>query len=241
MQEQITLYGDIHKLSPYVRRVELALLEAGATFKTHRFGVYTKPAWFVGPDGVNPYTGKIPAITYGGPEVPPEEPSPLSAKITESHVILEFIADVFPSSQLLPSDPVSRAHVRFFMDAIKNVDGPALDFFYGTSGAYEKLLNGLEAIQKLLPDEGEFAVGEHYTIADASLTPILYFVVVLAKTNAGKFDPELGTKLAEELRSEKLAKLRKYGKGMMERENFKKAVDMEHDKDVIKQLFGDRS
>ncbi|KAH7881911.1 hypothetical protein F5I97DRAFT_1932241 [Phlebopus sp. FC_14] len=238
MQKQITLYGDIHKLSPYVRRVELALLEAGATFKTHRFDFFTKPAWFVGPDGVNPYTGKIPAITYGGPEVPPEEPSPLSAKITESHVILEFIADVFPSSQLLPSDPVSRAHVRFIMTAANNLEGSALEFFHGASEAYQKLLDGLEAIQKLLPDEGEFAVGEHYTIADASITPILRLVIMLAKTNAGKFDPDLGTKLAEELRSEKLAKLRKYGKGMMERENFKKAVDVEHEEFVFKQRFG---
>ncbi|KAH0834663.1 hypothetical protein J3R83DRAFT_10178 [Lanmaoa asiatica] len=105
MSDQITFYHD-------TRKVELALLEAGASYTPHGFDIYNKPAWFA---QVNPLTGKIPAITYGGPNVPPEEPSPLSFKLTESYVILEFLADLFPNSGLLPpaSNPTGRARVRF--------------------------------------------------------------------------------------------------------------------------------
>lgn len=80
---------------------------------------------------MNP-VGKVPTLTYGGPSVNPEDPSPLSAKITESNVILEFLADLYPDSGLLLKDPVLPAKVRFFVDATtKHVENPLYDFVRG--------------------------------------------------------------------------------------------------------------
>lgn len=68
---------------------------------------------------------QVPVITYGGPNVPPEEPSPLSFKLAESLVILGFLADLFPNSRLLPPpfNPTARAVLRGHRD--RDVEGPA--------------------------------------------------------------------------------------------------------------------
>jgi hypothetical protein len=41
---------------------------------------------------------QVPTMTYGGPKVDPTNPSPESFKLAESLVLLEFIADLFPSA-----------------------------------------------------------------------------------------------------------------------------------------------
>lgn len=37
------------------------------------------------------------------------------AKIPESHVVMELVADLFPEKDLLPKDPIERAHARYFI------------------------------------------------------------------------------------------------------------------------------
>ena len=53
---------------------------------------------------------KVPVVVYGSPQIGPRAPSPESAKIAESLVLLEFIASLYPDSGLLPKDSVERAH-----------------------------------------------------------------------------------------------------------------------------------
>ena len=60
---------------------------------------------------------QVPVSVYGSPRSEPENPSPDSVKIAESVVLLEFIADLYPDSGLLPKDPVDRVPARFFIDA----------------------------------------------------------------------------------------------------------------------------
>ncbi|KAG1751489.1 uncharacterized protein EDB91DRAFT_609702 [Suillus paluster] len=118
MPKQLTLY--LHKLSPYSQRVEMALIEASAPCKTYKVDLQNKPEWFT--SQVNPI-GQVPIVTYGGPDIDPENPSPLSAKISESNVILEFVVDLYPDSGLLPKDPVLHAKVRFFINATTKLEG----------------------------------------------------------------------------------------------------------------------
>jgi len=96
------------KTSPYSLRVELAFQEAKADVTRYSINPRNKPEWFA--SRVNP-AGKVPALLYGSPKSDPEHPSAESAKIAESLVILEFIADLYPDSGLLPKDPVERARV----------------------------------------------------------------------------------------------------------------------------------
>jgi glutathione S-transferase len=240
MPEKITYYHDTLKLSPFCHRVEIALLEAGAPYTSHGFDIYNKPAWFA---QVNPLTGKIPAITYGGPNVPPEEPSPLSFKITESFVILEFLADLFPNSSLLPpaSDPTARALVRFFIDVVvRDVQTPMFEIRTSVPGAVERLIEGLEKVQTLLPDPdaaegGEYAVGKDFTNADCAIVPLLAFVELAVRTDLVK--PGTGEKLGEALAGVKFERFRRYKKALWERESVKKVIDLEHMEGVWRARF----
>ncbi|KAN0085643.1 hypothetical protein V8E55_006777 [Tylopilus felleus] len=231
MPEQITFYQDELKLSPFCHRVEVALLEAGATYTSHGFDLYNKPAWFA---RANPLTGKIPVIAYGGPDVSPEEPSPLSSKITESYVILEFLADLFPNSTLLPpaSNPTARARVRFFIDVVKrDVEAPLLDINRGVPGAHEKLVQGLAKIQSLLPDPeaadgGEYAMGKDFTNADCAIVPLLAALDAVVKMEYE--NAELGDtkQFGEMMAGAKFERLIRYKKALWERESVKKVLDL---------------
>ncbi|KAG1731592.1 glutathione S-transferase [Suillus paluster] len=215
MPEQLTLYG--HK-------IELALIEANAPHKAYQVKLLDKPEWFV--NKVNP-AGKVPAVTYGGPDVDPEDPSPLSAKIAESIVILEFLADLYPDSGLLPKDPVLRANVRFFIDATtKHFHDPFYAFVRGCE-PYEYFLKGIEFIQGLLEEGKDFAVGDHYTIADACISPYLTRLKVIIETDLGQYPVGMGYKLGDELKGHKFAKFMKYVERMLERPSLKQTHDQE--------------
>ncbi|KAF9230466.1 hypothetical protein BU15DRAFT_83598 [Melanogaster broomeanus] len=246
MPELLTLYQDASGSSLYCHKVEVALLEANANYRSHKFDVYhNKPEWYV--TKVNPLTGKIPAITYGEPEDSnPEDPSPDAFKLIESQVILEFVADLYPESGLLPTDPTSRARVRFFMDAVSRyIETPAIMFVRGQD-SYEPLLRGIEVIQGLLSDPVSdtgtcFAVGERYTIADAAIVPFIVRLELASKTDLGKFAPGMGIRLGEELKAPRYERFRKYMDCTLERESTKKTFDMEHMENGWRRVFGGRN
>ncbi|KAG0700867.1 glutathione S-transferase [Suillus ampliporus] len=218
-------------------QIELALIEANASYKTCQIDLFNKPEWYA--SKVNPI-GKVPAVTYGGPDVDPEDPSPLSTKITESRVILEFLADLYPDSGLLPKDPVQRAKVRWFIDATnKHIEDPFYAFIRGR-GSYEHVLKGIEFIQGLLEDGTDFAVGDHYTIADAAISPYLARLKIVTENDAGKFPVGMGYKLGEELKGPKFAKFTKYVERMVERPSWKQTNNEEAVIAFFKKIFSER-
>ncbi|KAH7925070.1 hypothetical protein BV22DRAFT_1195477 [Leucogyrophana mollusca] len=218
--KQLTLYR--FKASLFSHVVELALLEAEAIYKVCEIDLLNKPEWFTA--RVNP-AAKVPAITYGGPEAPPEDPSPLAEKITESSVILQFIADIYPESGLLPENPILRARVRFFIDSVTTkLTYPYLDFLSGLK-TYASLLEGIDAIQELLPAAGEYAVGNTYTIADATIVPVAAWLMLTCQTEVGKFAPGEARKLGEELHGLRYARFLEYTRMMLERPSTKAVFD----------------
>ena len=157
----------------------------------------------------------MPAITYGVPDVAPDDPSPLSFKLAESNVILEFIADLYPEAGLLPADPVQRAKVRFFMQIVGSKFFSHFDKWVdeGDPQARVALLEGIEFIQGLLPDSGapKFAVGDCYTLADACITPFIQQLQICIEYDYGEFPAGDGPKLGETLKGPKYAKFMAYG------------------------------
>lgn len=242
--EQITLYTA--KICPYAHRTEIALAEAGVDYTRFEIDLTNKPEWYA--PQVNP-ASKVPAIAYGGPPVPASQPSPQSAKIAESLVILEFFADLFPqTTTLLPTSPVLRAKARLFIDAISNKFVPAFYKFQGlgdsSPASVQALFEATELIQRLLPakpeEEGEFALGKEFSNADAAIAPFLARWEVGLSNDIGAYDEGEGRKVWEVLSTQdRYARFRRYLGVLKERESVKKTFDKGYIEDVYRKRFGD--
>ena len=163
---------------------------------------------------------QVPALAYGGSDVPPDTPSPASHKIAESAVLLEFIADIAPEAELLPKDPVLRAKARFFADTATSKFTGAYQPVISRGEDPENVLSGIEAIQNLLPEEG-YAIGK-WSIADAALTPFLARAEVLLKNDIGKYEEGKGKALWAKVETDpKYARFRKYLADVKGRDSFK--------------------
>ncbi|KAH8978323.1 glutathione S-transferase [Lactarius hatsudake] len=220
------------KASPYAERVgpvrllpqvEMAFQEAKADVTRYPIDLANKPEWYA--PRVNP-ASKVPALVYGSPKSDPENPSPESAKIAESLVILEFIADLYPDSGLLPNDPVERARVRFFIDAVSTKVSPLFFAFLVRSKSPDAFIAAVAEIQELLPPAAQFAVGDHFTIADAAIAPFLGRWDVLFRNDIGRFAEGTGLRVYKELfQTERFARLQKYYANISNRDSFKNSFD----------------
>ena len=127
-------------------------------------------------------------------------------------MILEFLADTYPEAKLMPTDPAQRARVRFFIEKIGRKYMPAYMAWIldDEPQAAESLLKAIEFLQELLPDGGEYAVGESYTIADACFTPIIRRLQLSIEYDIGKFPVGYGPNFGESLKDPKFAKFMAY-------------------------------
>ncbi|PIL28264.1 hypothetical protein GSI_09676 [Ganoderma sinense ZZ0214-1] len=202
---QITFYT--HMYSPNCHRVHIALEEVKADYTPVTVNLMEKPEWYN--QKVNPITGKIPAITYGGPKHAPEVPSGEATSLIESMVIVEFLGELFPAANLVPRDPLLRAKARIFTSVVetKLLEGLRSHFFMG--GPASELIAAFEALQALLPPAGGFAVGE-WSTADIAAAPYLVRILMLLKHDIGKYPVGEGKKTMEVLRGPKFARIMQY-------------------------------
>ncbi|KAI0833602.1 thioredoxin-like protein [Trametes gibbosa] len=212
---QLTFYTA--KYSPFAQRVHIALEEAKAEYTLWEFEVRgSKPEWY---KQVNPLA-KIPALTIGGPVVPPDQPSTESTKLYESIAILEFIADVYPEANLRPANPILRAKGRTFVEIYRNyVNEPFIDaFFRGKS--VENVIQALERLQAALPPAG-FAAGE-WSIADIAVAPFLTRMYLFMDRELGAYTREDWLKVRDSLDGEKFSRLKQYVQDIHGRPSFAK-------------------
>nr|6F70_A Chain A, glutathione transferase [Trametes versicolor]6F70_B Chain B, glutathione transferase [Trametes versicolor]6F71_A Chain A, glutathione transferase [Trametes versicolor]6F71_B Chain B, glutathione transferase [Trametes versicolor]6F71_C Chain C, glutathione transferase [Trametes versicolor]6F71_D Chain D, glutathione transferase [Trametes versicolor] len=206
-QKRITLY--MASASPFPHRVRLALEEAHATYEMIHISLVDKQDWYQ--KKVYPDRAQVPYLIYGGPELHPDEaPSPDAAKIPESLVILEFLADLFPAAHLLPSDPVLRARARLFTTAVETELLPAQKAFFLMGGPPDAMLAALDALQARLPPAGGFAAGPQWSIADAAVMPILLRLRMSVTLEVGFFAPGAAPVVRAALESPRFARLQRY-------------------------------
>jgi glutathione S-transferase len=168
---------------------------------------------------------QVPALVYGSPRSDPEHPTAESAKLAESLVLLEFVADLYPNSGLLPKDPVQRARVRFFIDTITSKATEPYIAFMFRGESPDNYITAVAAIQELLSPNG-FAVGDHFTIADAAIAPFLGRWELLLRNDVGKYAEGEGARVHEILfKSERFARLQKYFAHITSRQSFKNTFD----------------
>jgi len=213
------------KVCPFAQRVELAFQEAKADVTRYQIDLTNKPEWYA--TRVNP-ASKVPAAVYGA-KSDPENPSAQSAKIAESLVLLEFIADLYPDSSLLPKDPIERARVRFFIDAFSTKVFPRHIALFFRGQAPDAFVAAVAEIQELLSGSGPFAVGDHFTIADAAIAPFIGRWALNLQNDVGKYAEGTGLRVYQELfQSERFARLQKYYANISSRESFENSFDSEY-------------
>jgi len=192
------------------------LAEAKIPFKRFEIDLRNKPEWYA--PKVNP-ASKVPAITYGGPDVDPENPSPDSQKIAESGVLMELFADL-SKGDLLPKDPIARARARFFTETVTPLIFSA---WYGSLTRGEdpaSIFKAIDTVQSLLPAEG-YAVGQ-WSIAEAAVTPFFARAEVTLKNDIGKYEEGKGKSVWATVESDpKYARFRKYFDDIKSRDSFK--------------------
>ena len=97
--------------------------------------------------------------------------------LTQARVIMEYLDERFPHPPLMPIDPVSRARVRSALYRIEKDWYPLLpELAEGGKGATKarKLLR--EGLLSIMPifSNSEFVMSEEFSLADATLAPILW-------------------------------------------------------------------
>ncbi|KAI0646660.1 thioredoxin-like protein [Trametes meyenii] len=230
MPERITLYTA--KVCPFAHRAEIALAEAKVPYTRYEIDLQNKPDWYA--PRVNP-ASKVPAIAYGGPDVAPDQPSPDSIKIAESLVLVEFVADLFPQSGLLPADPIKRAQARFFIEGVSSKVVPSwFGYFFGNTPV-DNFYEALEYIQSLLPAKG-FAIGD-FSIADIAVAPILARARVSLLHDIGKYPEGDGRKVWETITTGKFARIAKYAEDVAARESVKATFDEDYVTEGLRARF----
>ncbi|CAE6407289.1 unnamed protein product [Rhizoctonia solani] len=224
MVETLTLYSS--DICPFAQRTVIAPEEAKADYTTYEIDLSNKPVWYA--PKVNP-ASKVPAIAYGGPKVDPANPSPDSVKIAESLVLLEFIADLYPNSGLLPANPVERAQTRFIIDIFSTKVLPA---FFGVTWkgeSPEALYNGLLAFQEQLELYAKPLLGGgKINIADAAVAPFFVRLEAQLRSDVGGFATGEGPKIYDEIfKGERFKTFAKYAQALLARETIKKSFPEE--------------
>ncbi len=165
------LYGG--DLSPYVQRVKMQLAAKGLEFE------YLPPTGGFKSEeylAINPI-GKIPClVTDSGQTLP------------ESEVIIEYIEDAYPKPVLRPRKPEDRAQVRLISRVTDVYLVPAMSKIFGllaptrdpaaVAVAIEDVNKALTHLERLASGKKHIA-GNKFTVADCTLTPILYFITRL--------------------------------------------------------------
>jgi glutathione S-transferase len=141
--------------------------------------------------------------------------------LAESLVLIEFIADLFPDSDLLPKDPVERAKVRFFIDTVSTKLTPALNP-YSTGGS--AMLEAVDLLQQQI--QGKYVLGDRFTLADVAIAPFLGRSLLIAlKNGIGKFDKEDAEKAWTALNGTKYEKFWRYFNDVQARPSWKNTFD----------------
>ncbi|RDX40134.1 hypothetical protein OH76DRAFT_1413156 [Lentinus brumalis] len=240
---RITVY--VATESPFSHRVTYALEETKIPHDPVWIDLFNKPDWFrQNVHGVmkvcssfshplalanhaHSTVQKVPYLVHGGPQLhEDEEPGPGSVRIPESLVILEYLADVFPTSGLLPADPVLRAKARLFIQSVETKFIPAFVGFLFMGAPVHAILGAIDVLQSFLPAEG-FVVGT-WSIADATFAPFFLRLETLLKNGLGLYDERAGKEAHAALHSERFARIQTWITDNLARPSLKQTWDEEH-------------
>lgn len=170
MIDGVTLHGGL--MSPFVMRAVLVARAKGHELPASDFeGGLKSPAYLA----LNPM-GKMPLLVHGDVALP------------ESAVIAEYLAEVLPGPDVLGADPAARARARLLARVAELYALPGLTGLFrareapdGVPASLETLGAGLSYLEALGLGRDEWAAGPAFTVADAALMPMFFFLEALER------------------------------------------------------------
>lgn len=162
------LYGG--KLSPFVMRPLLVSRAKGAEVPLASFeGGIKSPAYLA----LCP-TGKMPLLVDGDLALP------------ESQVIADYLDLMLPGPAMVPADPVAATKVRLLVRLVDSYMVPSLGGLFrgrenpaGVPDAMKGMGEALSYIEHYRRADDEYAFGDGFSMADAAMIPVFFFLDAL--------------------------------------------------------------
>lgn len=167
------LYGSL--LSPYVMRPVLVARAKGADIAVETFDGGIKCDAYL---ALNPM-GKMPLFVDGDFALP------------ESKTIADYLDAVLPGPALVPAEPKAAARVRLIERIVDVYAVPELGGLFrgredpaAAGAAAAALATSLRNLDHFRTDADVFLAGDTFTVADAALMPLAFFVDALGQRDA---------------------------------------------------------
>ncbi|WP_426609073.1 glutathione S-transferase family protein [Bradyrhizobium sp. McL0616] len=156
-----------HKLCPYVQRAVIALNEKGVPFERIDIDLANKPDWFL---KLSPL-GKVPVLVVATDKG--------EVALFESNVICEYIEETQAGAKLHPTEALTRAEHRAWMEFGSAILGDLWGLETTTDPAtFESKRQALSAkfarVEAAL-SAGPFFAGEAFSLVDAVFAPIFRY------------------------------------------------------------------
>ncbi|PVV04004.1 hypothetical protein BB560_001490 [Smittium megazygosporum] len=193
----MTLYAA--RVCPFAQRAVWALKEAKAEYEIEFIDLKNKPSWY---SLVNPLL-KVPTLRL-----------PDGQFLYESLLVARFVADKYPESGLMPSDPLARYNVDYFIERVGDlILKPSFEIARAPSEervekANEVVKNNLVKINTMLLErdskntggnKGPYVLGSQFTLAEiCTLTFLSRLELVFSLCNL-ELNEEMASKLGVDL------------------------------------------
>ncbi len=163
--DEMVIYGGL--LSPFVMRPVLAARAKGHDIRVASFegGIKSDEYLKMAP------TGKMPLLVHG------------DFSLFESQPITDYLDAVLPGVKLASSEPQTAARTRLIVRMADLYIVPHLGGLFqardkpeGVPAAMEGMATGLGYVEHVRDAGDEFVVGDMFTVADAALIPLFFFL-----------------------------------------------------------------
>ena len=147
-------------LCPFTQRAAIQLVEKGAAYEHVYIDLANKPAWFL---QISPL-GKVPILRMG------------DVTLFETTVICEFFEETVEGPSLHPTDPLTKAQHRAWIEFATATIGDVFGFYSAPdASAFEGKKDDLRAKFSRLDGQlgsGPYFAGKSFYLVDAAFAPI---------------------------------------------------------------------
>ncbi|PWA00764.1 hypothetical protein BB558_003209 [Smittium angustum] len=175
----LTLYSN--KACPFSHRAVITLHEAKIPYQLVEIDLNNKPSWY---NQINPFL-KVPTLRLADGTI-----------VLDSAIISKYISEISTESQLMPSEPLKRANVRYFVEFFSS---NLITKYFGAARAtgdeekkkiWGEIIENLKGLNQLLVEQskGPYFLGNEFSLADILTITFIERLETVAKIIGTQFE-----------------------------------------------------